>query len=48
MLSLRLNRHHYRGNVQNYDFATGGVTNSPRAIEFRANIDFEKHFRFTC
>jgi hypothetical protein len=29
-----------QGNVQNYGFATSGVTNTPRVIEFRANIDF--------
>ncbi|HVU48111.1 MAG TPA: carboxypeptidase-like regulatory domain-containing protein [Terracidiphilus sp.] len=29
-----------QGNVQNYGFATSGVTNNPRVIEFRANIDF--------
>lgn len=29
-----------QGNVQNYGFATSGTTNSPRVIEFRANIDF--------
>ena len=29
-----------QGNVQNYGFATSGVTNDPRVIEFRANIDF--------
>jgi hypothetical protein len=29
-----------RSNVQNSGFATAGVTNAPRVIEFRANIDF--------
>jgi hypothetical protein len=29
-----------QGNIQNYGFATSGVTNSPRVIEFRGNIDF--------